>query len=996
MTRLIQNRAHDERSRRVAMYISTALFALLVAGTVHAADATWTGSVDGDWNNAANWAPATPGGADTATFDTSANTFIGVASPTSIGSLVFTPTSDLYSFFISNTFPISGGINNGNLANPNAFYVNSGASLDFTGGAIVGPLYIGNSGTVNLTNTNAQNANFQNLQDNSVINFNSGSNAGTGVIDNQTFSSVNFNGDASAGSISINNSVFGAATSFNGTSTAAGATITNFDQASTTFNDNSTAGNAYIVNAGTFGLGGRTSFTGDSNAGTATFLNSGGVVMFNDRASAANAVISNDPNGFATRSIIFNNSSTAGNATLTTGSNAPPSATINFYDTSNAGTATITANNRGTVTFQDSSDAQQSTLIANNGGTINFRLSSSGNQSRLVANTGGVIGINQLTGAGTSAGSIEGLGRLNLGAKRLTVGSNNLSTQFDGVIQGTGGSLVKTGTGTLTLAGINTYTGATTINAGTLAVDGTLASSLMTVNAGGTLGGTGTVLTTTIASGGTLAPGNSIGTLTVNGPLTFNSGAFYAVEVSPTASDRTIVNGTAALAGTVQASFAPGAYIYRSYSILTATGFGGTTFNALTTNSLPAGFAAILSYTGTEVFLDLAMARPTPDSGYTKNQTAVFNGIANSFDLTGGLPGAFTNLSAHNLTQISGESATGGATSGLLAMDMFLNLMLDPFNRTGPAARPRAVGFAPEQKADAAYAAVTPRDRRDAAPKGWNVWATAFGGSERSGGNGPIGSHSNTARVGGMAAGADYRLGSATLGFSLGGAGANWSLADNLGGGRSDVFLAGAYATHSWDATYASAALAYSWNNLSTSRDPALGGSGNLTGSTHADAFGARIEAGHRLTVGRYGLTPYAALQARSYRADGYSESSSTGNNIYALTYGSQTANTTATELGAWFDQTRTISTSAMLNWRARLAWSHAFNTDRVVAASFQALPGSDFSVEGAGVPRDAALLSAGVEFAHLNGWKLAAKLDGKFAANFQSYTGNASIRYSW
>jgi outer membrane autotransporter protein len=70
-----------------------------------------------------------------------------------------------------------------------------------------------------------------------------------------------------------------------------------------------------------------------------------------------------------------------------------------------------------------------------------------------------------------TVGSIEGDGNVFLGPNNLTVGSNNLSTLFSGVIQdgGTGGSLTKVGTGTLTLTGLNTYTGATTVNGGTLA-----------------------------------------------------------------------------------------------------------------------------------------------------------------------------------------------------------------------------------------------------------------------------------------------------------------------------------------------------------------------------------------------------------------------------------------------------------------------------------------------------------------------------------------------
>lgn len=51
----------------------------------------------------------------------------------------------------------------------------------------------------------------------------------------------------------------------------------------------------------------------------------------------------------------------------------------------------------------------------------------------------------------------------------LTVGNNNSSSTYSGVMSGAG-SLIKVGTGTLTLSGANSYTGNTTVSAGTLAL----------------------------------------------------------------------------------------------------------------------------------------------------------------------------------------------------------------------------------------------------------------------------------------------------------------------------------------------------------------------------------------------------------------------------------------------------------------------------------------------------------------------------------------------
>ena len=626
-----------------------------------------------------------------------------------------------------------------------------------------------------------------------------------------------------------------------------------------------------------------------------------------------------------------------------------------------------------------------------------------------------LAGVDHTLGSLVWGGSVTNSGTH---AAMLRAGSDNSSTTFIGSIQdGTGlTALVKEGTGTLTLSGTNTYTGATTIDAGTLSVNGSIASSSMTtVNAGGTLGGNG-IVGNTIINGGRLSPGNSIGTLTVQGSLVFTAASSYMVEVSPSAADRTNVTGKATLGGaTVNASFASGSYVPKQYTIVNAAGGINGTFGSLLNTNLPSAFATGLSYDANNAYLNLDLALPQLP-GLNSNQRNVANALTNSFNATGAIPLVFASLTPAGLTQASGETATGSQQTTFNAMTQFITTLLDPFisgRGSPPASTTGATPFAEEDDAAKAYAAAGGKRRsgseRDAygmitkaVPRNsvfdprWSVWAAGFGGSQTTDGNAALGSNNTTSRIAGSVVGADYRFSPFTLaGFALAGGGTNFSIANGLGSGRSDLFQAGAFVRHTVGPAYLSGALAYGWQDITTDRTVTIAGVDRLHAQFNANAFSGRVEGGYRFATPWMGITPYAAGQFTTFDLPAYAEQALSGANTFALAYGSKSVTASRSELGLRTDNSWAMP-NAILTLRGRLAWAHDYNSDRNIAATFQTLPGASFVVNGAAQASDSALTTASIEMKWLSGWSAAAIFEGEFSDVSRSYAGKGVVRYAW
>ncbi|WP_275509992.1 autotransporter domain-containing protein [Bradyrhizobium yuanmingense] len=705
--------------------------------------------------------------------------------------------------------------------------------------------------------------------------------------------------------------------------------------------------------------------------------------------------------------------------TVTNDGNLGVTGTLNATNTiSNAIGANIVVDPTGTINGSINAAGGYTQLY----GTINGNVTLSGGLASMNTYGGSVTGRVDMTAAGANVystsggatyGSLAGVAgtQLNTGAFAFTVGGDNSTSVFAGSIIGAG-SFVKTGSGALILSGdSSSYTGTTTVDGGTLVVSGSMASSaLTTVNSNGYLTGNGAVGAALIA-GGYFSPGapGSPGTSMAVTSLVMQPGAYFNVFVNPTTSTFANVAGNASLGGaTVSANFAAGSYIAKQYTILNATSITGAFSPTVTNIGLPSGFHTSVSYDATHAYLDLALNFVPPSGNLNGNQQNVGNAIINYFNTNGTIPIAFGGLTPAGLTQLSGEVGSAPQQATFNAMSQFMGVMTDPFiaGRGDPIsaggtpnayADETALAYARKRKPDDALAAIyTKAPVAPSFEQRWSVWAAGFGGAQQTDGNAIVGSNTTTSNLYGTAVGADYRISPDTLvGFALAGGGTNFTVANALGGGRSDLFQAGAFLRHIVGPAYITGALAYGWQDITTDRTVTVAGVDRLRAEFNANAYSGRLEGGYRFVTQGVGLTPYAAAQFTTFDLPAYAEQAIVGGNLFALAYGAKSVTNTRTELGLRTDKSF-AQADGIVALRGRLAWAHDFNPDRAIGATFQALPGASFVVNGAAMAADSALVTGSVEKKWLSGWSAAGTFEGEFSNVTRSYAGKGVVRYAW
>lgn len=274
---------------------------------------------------------------------------------------------------------------------------------------------------------------------------------------------------------------------------------------------------------------------------------------------------------------------------------------------------------------------------------------------------------------------------------------------------------------------------------------------------------------------------------------------------------------------------------------------------------------------------------------------------------------------------------------------------------------------------------------------GSGLWIDSYGqwGDER--GTGGFGGYDYDLYGGTI--GYDYTFrNNLMLGLSFGTSRAAIDFDGNSGDGSVKEVAGSVYGSYFFDNSYLQGVVSYGGNHFKNHRHLTVGSVTREAFSSHdGDTWSLYLDAGHKFTVNRLAIVPFATLFYARLDEDGFTE---TGAESLNLTVNSRRTDALVAELGTRIGQAfRWLNGSLIPELRA--AFSYDFDIDdRVITSSFAGAPGTYFSIQGKEVDQYGAVVGTGFTYLHDSGISASLSYSGEFREHGAAHVLAGELRY--
>ncbi|MFK7461807.1 autotransporter domain-containing protein, partial [Pseudomonas sp. Env-10] len=649
---------------------------------------------------------------------------------------------------------------------------------------------------------------------------------------------------------------------------------------------------------------------------------------------------------------------------------------------------TLVAGAGGSLSPTNAADGSLAPVRVNSGVTaqIDAPLVGTGGINKLDAGTLLLTGANTYTGGttvsgGTLAGTTTSLrGRILNNARLLFTQRTN--GQFSGTLSGTG-ALIKQGAGALLLTGNQPFSGTVAVEEGVLQVGnaanpGAVLGGQVTVAHGAGLTGNGSV--GSLVNNGSVTPDG--GKLTVAGNFTNASTGALNLVITPSTTGSLAVGGTANLGGTLNVvNLAPYAGA-TTYTLLTAGAVNGT---FATTNLENLAFlTTALNYSPTQV----ALAVSRNDVSYASvAATGNQRGVAAALGTGTAVGGAAVQNALLNGDAGAARAAFDSLSGEIHASTASAMLEDSRYVRDAVNERLRQPGCYRE---DDPRNALAPSENHlsSAGCHGEMVgWMRVLGTW------GHMGGDSNSAKLdrnlSGFLLGTDKQVDDAwRVGVAAGYTRSDLDAKRRNSSADVDSYHLMAYTAYQQEAFAARMGVAYSWHDVESKRNVAVGGEGQRLKADYkarsAQVFG---EVGYTIQTPTVALEPFAGLAYVNYDSDTIKEKGGS-----AALRGDADQDITYSTLGVRIGQTITLGNGSKITPRGSIGWRHAFGDTKPDADLSFINGGGSFSTQGVPIAKDSAVVEAGLDYQISQNGRLGLGYSGQLSRNDKDHAVTVSF----